>query len=58
MLGLGETALVAALVRDSALPAASVKLTVTVMALPRSLAVRVYVAAVAPAMAVPSASHW
>ena len=58
LLGLAATGPVAALVSDSAKPAPSVKVTVTVMALPCSLPVRVWLPAVAPLMAVPSADHW
>ena len=53
-----STADVAALVLLSVVPCASLSLAVTVMALPTSACVRVYVFDVAPLMAVPSAFHW
>ena len=54
----GATAAVAALVRVSPKPASSVNVTCTLMALPTSVAARMYVDPVAPEMAASSASHW
>ena len=57
LLGLA-TATVAALVIDSAVPSKSVKEALTAMTLPTCACVSVKVDAVAPAIAVPPASHW
>ena len=57
-LGTRFTAFVAALVSVSSVPPPSVKLTRTVIRLPCSAAVSVYVAPVAPAISSSSASHW
>ena len=54
----GSTASVAAPVSPSSLPASSVKVTVTLMALPMSSTTGVYVSSVAPDMSASSASHW
>ena len=54
----GNTAPVAALVSDSALPSSSVKVTCTVMVAPWSLSVRVYEEPVAPDMPALFRFHW
>ena len=54
----GATRPVAALVSVSSLPASSVNVTRTLIAEPSSDSASVYVASVASAMSVPSASHW
>ena len=56
--GAAATVAVAALVSDSSWPASSVKVTLTLMALPSSVEVRVYVESVAFVISVSPATHW
>ena len=59
LLALATTAAVPALVSVSELPASSVKVTSTLMILPKSVDTRVYVSPVAPEIAVSRLeSHW
>ena len=59
LLELSATDAVGELVRDSSLPSSSVKVTFTLMILPKSVDTRVYVDPVAPEIAVSRfESHW